>query len=94
VTAPALVGPFMIRQVLLPLRLPMQVADGRLLQASPKDAFTVFPTVEAAQAAIGAEREPEQFEVLTLAEWEAELTASERRQAKLAEIKRQKKRSD
>jgi len=74
---------YLVRQILWPLRLPMQVdpKTGELLHAHPFSSFTVFETTEAALQAIGQTvlvtgREDAQFEVLSVEAYHETLAAA------------------
>jgi hypothetical protein len=82
---------YLVRQIMPPLRIPMRQSEhGELLHAVPRHNFTPFDTLDAATQAIGQTvrikgRDDAEFEILSVEEYEASLTASARRSRKLAQ---------
>jgi hypothetical protein len=94
-------SPFLILQLLGPMRLPMRVdaARGELVQAEPKSAFDSFPSMAAALEVVQRARDPEDLVAYPVELWLEERSAAEKRaeeQARRATDReaRRKKRED
>lgn len=99
-------GPFMVRQLLAPMRIPLWLGlDGCLYHAIPRPEYSRFDqaveaeaavkrTIERVQAANGFEFQVGEFEIIPVADYEGALEASEKQQKKVKAARKKKAKAE